>query len=105
MGDRAALRAAGNENFRAARYHDALSDYDRALAASGATDEGDEAALHANRSAALHALGDLKQALAAGLQATALVPEYAKGHLRVANGAQPTLGARALSQTHRRGGL
>ena len=42
--------------------------------------------VHANRSAALHALGQLKAALAAGLEATAIAPRYAKGHLRVANG-------------------
>ena len=59
--------------------------YDAALAVEGTGDEGAEV-VHANRSAALHALGKLKSALAAGLEATAIAPRYAKGHLRVANG-------------------
>jgi tetratricopeptide (TPR) repeat protein len=90
MGDQiASLRAAGNEKFRASRYRDALVDYDDALAVAAArrSDEGLEV-IHANRSAALHALGELEQALTAGLDATTLRPDYAKGHLRVANGAQ-----------------
>ena len=81
---RAALRAQGNAHFRAAQYEEALALYDAALAVDGG-DEGAEV-VHANRSAALHALGELKAALEAGLEATTIAPRYAKGHLRVANG-------------------
>jgi len=82
--ERSRLRAEGNEHFRASSYRDALALYDAALAVDG-SDEGTEV-VHANRSAALHALGELELALAAGLEAVALDPSYAKGHLRVANG-------------------
>lgn len=64
-------------------------------------DEGAEV-VHANRSAALHALGKLKAALAAGLEATAIAPRYAKGHLRVANGESTQPSASRLTQ---RGGV
>lgn len=79
-------RLACNRDWRCAigRYEDALALYDAALAVQ-CSDEGAEV-VHANRSAALHALGQLKQALAAGLEATSIAPKYAKGHLRVANG-------------------
>lgn len=85
MERRAALRAQGNERFRAGRYAEALSLYDAALAVDEKSAEGAEV-VHANRSAALHALGELEAALAAGLEATGIAPRYAKGHLRVANG-------------------
>ena len=48
--------------------------------------------------AALHALGELKAALAAGLDATAIAPRYAKGHLRVANSESTTPPASRLTQ-------
>jgi tetratricopeptide (TPR) repeat protein len=80
---RAELRALGNDHFRAARYEQALTCYTDALALP--VDDGMAHMLHANRSAALHSLGRLDQALAAGMEATLIAPDYAKGYLRVAN--------------------
>eukprot|EP01052_Picozoa_sp_SAG31_P034579 SAG31_NODE_4061_length_3629_cov_2.873371_4_plen_150_part_01 len=80
---RAKLRQEGNGHFRAARFEQALACYTDALALP--VDDGMTHMLHANRSAALHSLGRLEQALAAGMEATVIAPQYAKGHLRVAN--------------------
>ena len=84
MADRADLRREGNEHFRASRFEEALGCYTAAIALPvGAED--DTHVLQANRSAALHSLGDLKGALHAGTEATTLAPRYAKGYLRIAN--------------------